>query len=129
MRVIKKCPGEPVKIGELAGYNEMHDFLGGTLETVPFLCADGSRYLIVCNDEFLLNDSKFNISIGGTNFFGNIFICAECLVNGESDFIGLNADDIFSISQNLCWTSQEQDYLVMVALAVLYVDPELERGR
>lgn len=129
MRVIMKCPGEPVKIGELADYNAMHDFLGGTFETVPFLCADGSKYLIVCNDEFLLNGSKFNISIGGTAFFGNIFICGLGTVNGEHDFVGLNAEDIFLISNNLCWSPQEQGYLDMSALAVSFADPELERGR
>lgn len=129
MRVIMKCPGEPVKIGELADYDAMHDFLDGCLETVPFVCSDGSKYLIVCNDEFLLNGSKFNISIGGTQFFGNIFICGTGLVNGEYDFIGLNAEDIFSISNNLCWTPQEQGLLDLAALAVSFADPGLERGR
>lgn len=128
MRVILKRPGEHVKVGELANYDEMHKFIGGSFETVPFNCADGSKYLIVCNDEFLLNGSKFNISIGGTQFFGNIFICGFGLVNGEHDFIGLNADDIFSISNNLCWSPQEQGLLDLGALAVSFADPGLERG-
>ena len=124
-----KCPGEPVKIGELEDYDAMHEFLGGCFETVPLLCPDGSSYLVVCNDEFLLNDSKFNIFLGGVKFIGNIFVCGVGLVNGEHDFIGLNAADLFSISDNLCWSDHDRDILKIAALAVSFADPDLERGR
>lgn len=129
MRVILKRPGEHVKIGELSDLQAMQNFLKGSLETVPFLCSDGSRYLIVCNEDFLFNNSTFNISIGGTQFFGNIFICGVGSVNGERDFIGLNAKDINSIALNLCWSADDIYYLDLVTLAVYFADPELERGR
>ncbi len=129
MRVILKCPGEPVKIGELADYNAMHEYIGGCFETVPLLCPDGSRYLIVCNDEFLYNGSSFNMFLGGVEFFGNIFICGLGIVNGEKDFVGVDAADIFSISDNLCWSADDRSILQVSALAVSFAEPGLERGR
>ena len=128
MRVIKKCLGEPAYLSSLSGVDSMREFVGGSIEIVPFICSDCSKYRIVCNDEFLLNGSEFNVSIGGTQFFGNIFICAEGLVNGEPDLVGLNADDIFRIVDNLCWSDDERGYLEIAGLAVYYADREFERG-
>ncbi len=110
MRVIMKCPGENVTIGELV-FEEMRDFIGGCFETVPFLCSDGSKFLIVCNDSFLLDGSKFNMSLGGVQIFGNFFICGLGLVNGEYDFVCLSASDILSILDNLCWSDDDRGIL------------------
>lgn len=114
MKVIMKCPGENVKIGELAVFNDIRDFIGGCFETVPLLCSNGSKYLIVCNDSFLLDGSKFNMSLGGVQIFGNFFICGLGQVYGEYgeyDFVGLNHSDILSISDNLCWSDDDRAIL------------------
>lgn len=114
MRVIMKCPDENLKIGELASFNDIRDFIGGSFETVPFLCSDGSKYLIVCSDSFLFefDESKFNTFLGGVPFFGNFFICSGLgFVNGEYDFVGLSAADILAISDNLCWSDYDRCFL------------------
>lgn len=110
MRVIIKYPGEAAKLGDLVDYEAMRDFIGGSFETVPLLTADGSRYLIVCNDNFLNDGSKFNISLSGVQFFGNIFICKIDVVNeiGEMDFTGLDFEDIIQISDCICWTEPDK---------------------
>ena len=94
MRVILKYPGKLGEIGEINGYQEMHDFVGGFIEIVRY-----HDYCIVCNDEFLLNDSPFNCCINGTMFCGNIFICSEGIVDeesGERDLISLTDDQLES---------------------------------
>lgn len=112
MQVILKRPGEVAEVGELSDYDAMHDYIEGCFETVPLVCADGSCYLIVCNDSFLFNNSKFNMWLSGVQFFGNIFICKVGLVNGEHDFVGLDAADILNIADNLCWA--EADILSLI---------------
>lgn len=88
MKVITKEPGKAPEIRELPR-EEMRDFIGGCMETVPF-----RNYLIVCNDSFMLNDMQYNITLGdgdGTMFCGNIFICKiEELPSHERDFGGLD---------------------------------------
>ena len=93
MIVLYKRPGYFGKLGEINGYEEMHDFVGGCIEIVRY-----HDFCIVCNDEFLLNDSPFNCCIGGTMFFGNIFICSEGIVNelGEHDLISLSDEQLES---------------------------------
>lgn len=91
MKVLLIRPGEAPEVGELNGYNEMRDYIGGCFETV-----NAYGYLIVCNDAFLLNDSPYNVTIGGVQFFGNIFVCKVGVVNGEFDFVGLDDADIGS---------------------------------
>lgn len=115
MQVILKRPGEVAEVGELADYNAMREYIGGCFETVPLECSDGSQYLIVCNDNFLLNDSKFNIFLSGVHFFGNIFICKIGVVNdlGEQDFVGLDPADILNIADNLCWSALDMLSLVV----------------
>lgn len=113
MQVILKRPGEIAEVGELADYKAMHEYIGGCFETVPLLAPDGCKYLIVCNDNFLYNGSAFNMSLGGVEFFGNIFICKVGTVNGEFDFVGLDAVDILNIADNLCWS--EADMLSLIA--------------
>lgn len=116
--MILKRPGEVAEVGELADFNAIRSYIDGTFETVPLECSDGSRYLIVCNDNFLNNGSYFNLSLGGVQFFGNIFICKVGVVNdlGEHDFVGLDSDDILSISRNLCWS--EADIISLLHTAV-----------
>lgn len=89
MKVLFIRPGEAPELGELNGYKEMSDFVGGCLETV-----NAYGYKIVCNDEFLLNDSPYNVTINGVQFFGNIFVCKDGIVDGEHDLIGLDVVDI-----------------------------------
>lgn len=114
MQVILKRPGEVAKVGYLADYNAIHDYIGGCFETVPLECSDGSQYLIVCNDNFLNDGSHFNIWLGGFQFFGNIFICKIGVVNdlGECDFVGLDPADILNIADNLCLS--ESDMLSLI---------------
>ncbi len=106
MQVILKRPGEVAEVGELSNYDAMHDYIGGCFETVPFCTPDGSSYLIVCNDNFLFNNSHSNMSLCGVHFFGNIFICKVGVVDelGEQDFIGLCPEDILLISGLLDWS-------------------------
>lgn len=113
MQVILKRPGEVAEVGYLSDYNAMHEYCGGCFETVPLECSDGSLYLIVCNDNFLFNNSKFNIWLGGVQFFGNIFICKTGIVNGEHDFVGLDAVDILNIADNLCWSESDMISLIV----------------
>ena len=108
MQVILKRPGEVATVGELADYEAMHEYIEGHFETVPLLAPDGCKYLIVCNDEFLINSSKFNMSLGGVEFFGNIFICKVGRVKGEMDFVGLDPADILNIADNLCWSDDDR---------------------
>lgn len=109
MRVIMKRPGYVAEVGELADYDAMREYIGGHFETVPFCSSDGSPYLIVCNDNFLNDGSKFNKSLCGTQFFGNIFICNVGIVNeiGEQDFVGLDPADIMNISYLLDWSGAD----------------------
>ena len=109
MQVILKRPGECAKIGELTDYNSMHDFCEGCIESVPLFTPSGKRFLIVCNEEFLLNDSSFNMWLGGVQFFGNIFICALGFNDdGESDFVGLSNEDIDDIASLLDWSDLDR---------------------
>ncbi len=114
MQVILKRPGEVAEVGELADYKAMREYIGGCFETVPLECSDGSRFSIVCNDDFLNNGSHFNMSLAGVQFFGNIFICKLGVVNdlGEHDFVGLDPVDILNIASNLCWS--EADMLSLI---------------
>lgn len=122
MRVILKRPGEIATVGELVDLKAMQAFVEGHLETVPLLGADGCRYLIVCNDDFLFNDSKFNMSFSGVQFFGNFFICkVGSTSEGELDFAGLDPEDILNISDNLCWSEADKFELFFVATAELNV--------
>lgn len=89
MKVLLIRPGEAPEVGELNGYNEMSEYVGGCIETV-----NAYGYKIVCNDEFLLNASPYNVTIGGVQFFGNIFVCKVGTVNGEPDLVGLDDADI-----------------------------------
>lgn len=109
MQVILKRPGEVAEVGDLADYEAMREYIGGHFETVPFCTSDGSPYLIVCNDNFLNDGSKFNKSLCGTQFFGNIFICKVGIVNeiGEQDFVGLDPVDILMISDLLDWSGAD----------------------
>lgn len=93
MKVLLKRPGQPGELGEINGYEEMSAFVDGCIEIVRL-----HDYRIVCNDEFLLNDSPFNCCIDNTIFFGNIFICGEAVVNdlGEHDLVGLTDAQIES---------------------------------
>ena len=92
MRVLLKRPGQVGVIGELNGYQEMHDFVGGFIETVRI----NRNTVIVCNDNFLNEDFSFNMGIAGTIFFGNIFLCGIDIVNssGEWDLIGLTDEQL-----------------------------------
>lgn len=109
MQVILKRPGEIATVGELADLKAMQEFIEVHLETVPLLGVDGCRYLIVCNDDFLFNDSKFNMSLCGVQFFGNFFICKVGRTpGGDLDFAGLDPDDILNISDNLCWSLDDK---------------------
>ena len=110
MQVIMKRPGEVAEVGELASYEAMREFIGGHFETVPFCTSDGSPYLIVCNDNFLNDGSKFNKSFCGVQFFGNIFICKDGVVNdiGERDFVGLYPSDIAQITFLLDWSEADR---------------------
>lgn len=120
MQVILKRPGEVATVGDLADLEAMQSFVGGHLETVPLLGADGCRYLIVCNDNFLNDDSKFNMSLGGVQFFGNFFICkVGSTPGGDLDFAGLDPEDILNISDNLCWSFDDKFALFFVATAEL----------
>lgn len=116
MRVILKRPGEAAEVGDLVDYKAMDDFIGGFFETVPLLTADGSRYVIVCNDNFLNDGSKFNLSLSGVQFFGNIFICNIEVVNeiGELDFTGLSLCDILNISDCIGWSEADKSSLYSV---------------
>ena len=88
MKVLLIRPGETPEVGELNCYEEIRDYIGGCIETVS-----AYGYTIVCNDEFLLNDSRYNITIDGIQFFGNIFICKTGIVDGEYDLVGLDQSD------------------------------------
>ena len=92
MRVLLKCPCEVGKIGELNGYQEMHDFVGGYIEIVRI----NHNTVIVCNDNFLNEDFPFNIGVAGTIFFGNIFVCGIGIVNdsGEQDLVSLSDEQL-----------------------------------
>ena len=117
MRVIMKRPGEPVSVGDLADYNAMHEYICGCFDTVPLLGSDGSRYLIVCNDDFLSNGSSYNMFLNGVEFYGNIFICGVGEVNGEHDFVGLDGPSIFDIARNLCFSDRDCAILLQAGLA------------
>ncbi len=93
MKVLLKRPGQCGELGEINGYDDMFDFIGGCIEIVRLY-----DYRIVCNDEFLFNGSQLNCHIAGTTYFGNIFICGEAVVNelGEHDLVGLTDDQIKS---------------------------------
>lgn len=93
MKVLLIRPGEAPEIGELNGYKEMSDFVGGWFETV-----DAFGYKIVCNDSFLLNDTPYNVTIDGVQFFGNIFVCKEGILAGEPVLVGLDDSDFHSFS-------------------------------
>lgn len=122
MQVILKRPGEVATVGELADLKAMQEFIEGHLETVPLLGADGCRYLIVCNDNFLYDGSKFNMSFGGVQFFGNFFICKVGRTSGgDLDFSSLDPEDILNISDNLCWSEADKFELFFVATAELNV--------
>lgn len=108
MQVILKRPGECANIGDLTGAKSMHDFCEGCIETVPLFTPSGKRFLIVCNEEFLLNNSQYNIWLGGVQFFGNIFICGL----GEDDFVGLSNEDIDDIASLLDWSDQDRASLL-----------------
>lgn len=118
MQVILKRPGEVAEVGELADLHAMREFVGGCFETVPFCTSDGSRYRIVCNDNFLYNNSVSNMSLCGVHFFGNIFICKVGVVDdsGEQDLIGLDPADIVLISGLLDWS--EADVMSLFRSAV-----------
>lgn len=118
MQVILKRPGEVAEVGELVDYDAFHDYIGGCFETVPFCTSDGSSYIIVCNDNFLFNNSHSNMLLCGVHFFGNIFICKVGVVNelGEQDFIGLDPADILLISGLLDWS--EADVISLFRSAV-----------
>lgn len=113
MQVILKRPGEVATVGYLADYKAMREYIDGHFETVPLLAPDGCKYLIVCNDNFLFNNSEFNMSLGGVEFFGNIFICKVGKVNGEMDFASLDASDILNIADNLCWSDDDMLSLIV----------------
>lgn len=115
MQVILKRPGKIATVGYLADVKEMQEYVGGHFETVPFCTADGSSYLIVCNDNFLNDGSKFNMSLCGVQFFGNIFICKVGIINdiGEKDFVGLDPADILNIADNLCWSDDDMISLIV----------------
>lgn len=91
MRVLLIRPGEDPELGYLNGTQEIRDYIGGCMETVPF-----NGYLIVCNDSFLINNSLYNVTLDGIQFFGNIFICKVGMVDGEYDLVGLDDTDIAS---------------------------------
>lgn len=122
MKVIIKRPGEAAKVVVVGDVEELGDFIGGCFESVPLLTADGSRYVIVCNDNFLNDGSKFNMWLSGVMIFGNIFICKIEVVNelGEMDFVGLEDGDIANISDNLCWSDRDRDSLISWFLANAY---------
>lgn len=113
MQVILKRPGEIATVGELTDVRSMQEFVCGHFETVPLSASDVSSYLIVCNDNFLNDGSKFNMSLGGVQFFGNIFICKTGIVYGEPDFVGLDAADILNIADNLCWSDDDMCSLIV----------------
>lgn len=91
MKVLLIRPGEAPEVGEFNGYKEMSNFVGVCIEIV-----NAYGYKIVCNDEFLLNDSPYNVTIDGVQFFGNIFVCKDGIVDGEHDLVGLDDADIGS---------------------------------
>lgn len=91
MKVLFIRPGEEPELGELYGSAKIRAYIGGCFETVEY-----KGFLIVCNDSFLLNDTRYNCTIGGTQFFGNIFVCKVGMVNGEYDLVGLDQSDIDS---------------------------------
>lgn len=91
MKVLLIRPREAPEVGELNGYKEIRDYIGGSFETV-----NAYGYKIVCNDEFLLNDSPYNVTLDGVQFFGNIFVCKDGIVDGEHDLVGLDNADIGS---------------------------------
>lgn len=91
MKVLLIRPGEVPEVGELNGYDEMRDYIGGCFETV-----NAFGYKIVFNDEFLYNNSPYNVTIGDVQYFGNIFVCKIGRINGELDFVGLDDADIGS---------------------------------
>ena len=105
MRVILKRPDCAPEIGELADYDAMHDYVDGFIETVPLYIYSFRRIIIVCNDEFLFNGSEYNCTLSGVAFYGNIFICAIGIFNGEHDFVGLTDSEILFIRSN-CFPSQ-----------------------
>lgn len=89
MKVLMIRPGESPELGDLNGTEEILDYLGGCMETVPY-----HGYVIVCNDDFLYNGSKYNVTFGRTEFYGNIFVCKYGVVNGETDLVGLDEFDL-----------------------------------
>ncbi|MBQ8195687.1 MAG: DUF3846 domain-containing protein [Oscillospiraceae bacterium] len=92
MKVILKRPGQAFEVGELNGIDEIWNYLGGAMETVPF---KGYKYRVVCNDEFLYNGSEPNIRIDGVDYYGNIFICSTGEnEHGEWDLIGMTDEDL-----------------------------------
>lgn len=92
MKVIMKRPGKNFEVGELNGIDEIWDYLGGAMETVVY---KGTKFRVVCNDEFLYNGSEPNIYLDDVNYRGNIFICSTGINEfGEHDLIGLTDDDI-----------------------------------
>lgn len=98
MKVIMKRPGEAAQIGELPN-SEFRKFIGGCLETVSL---GGSSYRVVCNDSFLLDDSKYNCTIEDTVYFGNIFLCRiEQNDEGEYDLTGLSDKDFIYLTRLL----------------------------
>lgn len=96
MKVVLIRPGQVPEVGELNGIDEMCAFVGGSIECVPY----SSNMRIVCNDEFLLNGSPLNCLLGGTVYYGNIFICGIGYddKSGERDLIGLTDAQINSLS-------------------------------
>lgn len=105
MRVIIKSPGEPALVLDLEDYRS---FIGGQSAVFPILTADGSRYVIVCNDNFLNDGSKFNISLTGVQFFGNIFICKLDYIDDDLDFCSLSDDDILSLVDCIGWSEPDK---------------------
>lgn len=95
MKVVLIRPNQIPEIGYLNGIDEMWDYVGGSIETVPY----GTNMRIVCNDEFLLHDFPLNCMIGGTVYYGNIFICGVGINDdGEWDLISLTDEQLNSLS-------------------------------
>lgn len=88
MKVLMIRPFEAPEVGELNGTKEIREYIGGFIETYPY-----AGYVVVCNDDYLNNGSRYNVTFGKTQFFGNIFICKYGVVNGEADLVGLDESD------------------------------------
>ena len=109
MKVILKRPGECAKLGWLPDRHSMCDFCDGTIDSVSLFTPSGKQFFVVSNFEFFINKSLFNMWLGGTQFFGNIFVCGIGLnESGVCDFVGLTDDDIEDIVRLLDWSDRDR---------------------